>query len=53
MTKKDYIKIADAINDTPGLSEAVKSGLALRLVIAFEDDNPRFDAVTFFEAVGL
>ena len=44
MTKKDYIKIADAIKENNDLSSFISS-----LCQVFKNDNPSFDEVRFGE----
>ena len=53
MTKKDYIAIAKAINETmwsKGADPATLTALIARLSIAFTNDNPRFDHKRFWQA---
>ena len=48
MTRKDYVKIARAIGKGQDIVD-----LAYDLIRIFEEDNPRFDRVTFLEHCGL
>lgn len=53
MSKKDYVAIADAINNsTSGHSSVycLKSDTIERLQEYFKKDNPNFDAEKFLEA---
>lgn len=56
MSKRDYVKIADIINDnladTMVESRAV-AGVAREMADYFKSDNPSFRYDTFFEACGL
>ena len=64
MTRKDYIKIARAISNTPDgyawrLEEQKDAvtialrGLTYELADILAEDNPRFDRAIFIEACGL
>ena len=48
MTRKDYIAIADAL---ASVEFSHKSAVVYALCRVFRDDNPRFDANRFKEAV--
>lgn len=51
MTRKDYIKIAQAISETKNANNEINSyELEGTLVNIFLADNPRFDAERFFQA---
>ena len=49
MTRKDYIKIAAALQETRQQNGGLVS-LEKKLVRIFEDDNPKFDAERFLAA---
>ena len=57
MTKKDYVKLADAIVkafEIAGQNTDIRMGVALtvrRIQDALEQDNPRFDSVRFIEYI--
>ena len=53
MTRKDYIKIADAIKENECCSNCVdKPSLISDLINIFKADNERFNAVRFKEYIG-
>ena len=53
MTRKDYIKIADAIKENECCAHCVdKPSLIRDLINVFKADNMRFDADRFKEYIG-
>ena len=57
MTRKDYVAIAQAINDEirPYSEHAIQStvyNIIDNLCDTFQEDNPRFDRARFLEACG-
>lgn len=54
MPRKDYVMIAKAISDSRARASVAGrkaiDEVAIALANAFEDDNPRFDALRFAEA---
>ena len=53
MTRKDYIKIADAIKENECCAHCVdKPSLISDLINVFKADNMRFDADRFKEYIG-
>lgn len=64
MTRKDYQAIAKTIaiafkanshswhSDITERQEAIR-GLAIALAVDFQDENPRFDIMKFYEACGI
>lgn len=50
ITKKNYIRIAREIKNTPQTKEVL--GLVSRLTDYFKEDNPNFQADKFFKACG-
>ena len=54
MTRKDYIKIAKAINGSTSLNLSdeivLKNNLISELCVIFEEDNPNFDRTRFLTA---
>ena len=55
MTRKDYEKIAKAINETRDFYKdySITVTVAELLATEFRKDNPRFDAVKFYSACGF
>ncbi len=50
MSKKDYVLLAAALNRA-ALAPSTKETAAFALVNALKQDNPRFDAARFLNAV--
>lgn len=48
MTRKDYVKIAEALRLAIGLDDAIE-----RIAVVMKEDNPRFDRDRFLRAVGI
>jgi len=48
MTKKDYIRIAKALEDCPPV--ALKEIIVRKLCLVFREDNPRFNKDKFINA---
>jgi hypothetical protein len=53
MTKKDYVAVADAMNEvlwTPQTDPGTVALAVVRLADSFQGDNPRFDRSRFMQA---
>lgn len=56
MTRKDYIRIAEAIRaaaEMPNMHRGTVLSLAASVAETLASDNPRFEAKRFFDACGI